>query len=86
MGIVLGRFRKKESSKDVLERLTKEIKAAETNRMRAEYLRGKTIGHLTLAMLIFYLMAAAFFYFYYFPKDLPERLIFLTPLIVFPLM
>jgi hypothetical protein len=54
--------------------------------MRAEYLRGKTIGHLTLAMLIFYLMAAAFFYFYYFPKDLPERLIFLTPLIVFPLM
>lgn len=70
----------------MLERLTKEIKAAETNRMRAEYLRGKTIGHLTLAMLIFYLMAAAFFYFYYFPKDLPERLIFLTPLIVFPLI
>ncbi|XP_062520150.1 endoplasmic reticulum junction formation protein lunapark-B-like [Corticium candelabrum] len=85
MGALLGRFRKKISNKDVLEQITRDIKSTETSRLRAEYLRSRTIIYLILLSFVFYLLAALF-YFYHFPKDLPERLIFVMPLIVFPLV
>ncbi|XP_047107330.1 endoplasmic reticulum junction formation protein lunapark-B-like isoform X2 [Schistocerca piceifrons] len=86
MGIVLGRFRKKRTTIEVLEDLDRRIKEMEKRRASTEQTHRVVIGRLVLYSVGTYIIAALVFYFFFFPASLSEQIFYITPLLVFPLI
>nr|XP_045594910.1 endoplasmic reticulum junction formation protein lunapark-A-like isoform X2 [Procambarus clarkii] len=86
MGLIISRFRKKQSTKDLLEEIQKNVEAIEEYRETTEQRQKKLVGSLVLYSIVLYLVAAVVFYFYYFPNKLRERLLYATPFIIFPFL
>ncbi|XP_037789304.1 endoplasmic reticulum junction formation protein lunapark-A-like [Penaeus monodon] len=86
MGLIISRFRKKQSTKEVLEQIQKDVLQIEEYGAHTQQRQKRLVGSLVLYSAIFYLIAVAVFYFYYFPPQLQERLLYATPFIVFPFL
>ncbi|XP_069983349.1 endoplasmic reticulum junction formation protein lunapark-A isoform X4 [Penaeus vannamei] len=86
MGLIISRFRKKQSTKEVLEQIQKDVLQIEEYGANTQQRQKRLVGSLVLYSAIFYLIAVAVFYFYYFPPQLQERLLYATPFIVFPFL
>ncbi|KAB7504749.1 Protein lunapark [Armadillidium nasatum] len=83
MGIIWSRFKKKESTKDKLQKIQNEISNLEEYREHTEQRRKKLVGSLIAYSIFFYLIAAIIGYFYYLPPTLSEKLLYATPFIGF---
>lgn len=86
MGLIISRFRKKQSTKEVLEQIQKDVLEIEEYHIHTQQRQKRLVGSLVLYSIVFYLVAAVVFYFYYFPPTLQEQLLYATPFIVFPLV
>uniref|UniRef100_A0A8C4QWE0 Lunapark, ER junction formation factor n=2 Tax=Eptatretus burgeri TaxID=7764 RepID=A0A8C4QWE0_EPTBU len=89
MGAVLSSWRLgrvKQSTVEILEGIEQEIALLEENRERAERQQRLWIGRLVLYSASFYCCAAALFWFLYFPDLWLDRLLFILPFIIFPIL
>ncbi|KAF5283876.1 hypothetical protein FQA39_LY04696 [Lamprigera yunnana] len=84
MGIILGRFRKKKTTMDVLESLDKEIKNIEEFRRNTEQAHRRIVGRFVIVSVGIYLASALIFYFSYFPANFYDQLFYMIPLILAP--
>ncbi|KAK8729975.1 hypothetical protein OTU49_008416 [Cherax quadricarinatus] len=83
MGLIISRFRKQKSTKELLEQIQKDVAEIEEYRETTEQRQKRLVGSLVLYSIVLYLMAAVIFYFYYFPDTLQEKLLYATPFIFF---
>ncbi|XP_069119845.1 endoplasmic reticulum junction formation protein lunapark-B-like isoform X3 [Argopecten irradians] len=86
MGILIAKFRKKPSTIDVLEQIEKDITRLQKFRLRNQQQQKKFIGCLILYSIVLYIIAALVLYFVYFPPDWKNRLLYSSPLLVFPIL
>ncbi|RXG57117.1 Protein lunapark [Armadillidium vulgare] len=81
MGIIWSRFKKKESTKDKLQKIQNEISNLEEYKEHTEQRRKKLVGSFIAYSIFFYLIAAIIWYFYYLPPTLSDKLLYATPFI-----
>uniref|UniRef100_UPI00358F07AB endoplasmic reticulum junction formation protein lunapark n=1 Tax=Myxine glutinosa TaxID=7769 RepID=UPI00358F07AB len=89
MGAVLSSWRLirvKPSTVEILEGIEQEIALLEEKRERAERQQRLWIGRLVFYSALFYCCAAALFWFWYFPDLWLDRLLFILPFIIFPIL
>ncbi|KAL3285725.1 hypothetical protein HHI36_000253 [Cryptolaemus montrouzieri] len=86
MGIILGRFRKKVSTYELLEKLDSQINAIEDYGKSTELTQRKVAGRFLLVSIFVYVVTALVFYFYFFPPTVYERMLYVIPLITAPLV
>lgn len=86
MGIILSRFRRKLTSLEELERIEEKIQDIEKYRLETEQRQKKIVGKLVIYSVGVYVIAAALFYFLFFPASLRDRLFYIIPLLVFPII
>ncbi|XP_075219524.1 zinc-ribbon metal-binding protein lunapark [Lycorma delicatula] len=86
MGIILSRFRRKLTSLEELESIEEKIQDIEKYRLETEQRQKKVVGKLVVYSVGVYVLAAAVFYFLFFPASLRDRLFYIIPLLVFPII
>lgn len=86
MGIIIGKFRKKKSTYDILEKLEKEITCIEEFGRSTEQTRKKIVGRFVLLAVTVYVILAFILYVYYHKISAYHKLICVTPLMAFPLI
>ncbi|KAG7157754.1 endoplasmic reticulum junction formation protein lunapark-A-like isoform X2 [Homarus americanus] len=86
MGLIISRFRRKKSTKELLEQIQEDVEAIEEYRETTEQKQKRLVGSLVLYSIVIYLAAALIFYFHYFPLTLQDQLLYATPFIVFPFL
>ncbi|KAJ8958773.1 hypothetical protein NQ314_006372 [Rhamnusium bicolor] len=86
MGIIIGKFRKKKSTYDILEKLEQEITSIEEFGRSTEQTRKKIVGRFVLLAILVYVILAFALYIYYHKISANQRLICIIPLIAFPLI
>lgn len=86
MGSILSRFRKKKTTIEILENLDKNIKEIESYGLSTEQRHKKIVGTLIAYSVILYIIAALTCYFYFFPTSPYDQLIYVTPLLIFPIL
>lgn len=86
MGLLLSRFRKKKSTIEVLDDIDKKITSLQQFRKQNQERQKKLIGRLILYSIILYIGAGVIFYFYYLPITWTKRLLYSTPLLIFPVL
>ncbi|KAJ8963101.1 hypothetical protein NQ318_018566 [Aromia moschata] len=84
MGIIIGKFRKKKSTYDILEKLEQEITSIEEFGRSTEQARKKIVGRFVLLAILVYIVLACVLYIYYHKISSKQRLICIAPLIAFP--
>ncbi|XP_076332034.1 endoplasmic reticulum junction formation protein lunapark-like isoform X2 [Tachypleus tridentatus] len=86
MGSIIMKFKKKPSTKQVLEELEKEIKTTYEYKSSSEKTHKHLIGSLILYSVLLYIVAALVFYFWFFPSTLGDGVLHSLPLIAFPVL
>lgn len=86
MGIIPSRYRKKKTTIEVLEDLDTKIKEIERYSQNTEQRHKKIVGRLTLYSVSLYIITAFIFYFYFFPASLYNRIFYIIPLLIFPIL
>ncbi|XP_045461337.1 endoplasmic reticulum junction formation protein lunapark [Harmonia axyridis] len=86
MGNLWGKFRKKATTYEQLEKLDSQIKEIEEFGVTTELKQRKVAGRFMLVSVFLYLVAALIFYFYLFPEDIYHRILYIVPLIASPLI
>ena len=86
MGAIFSRWRKKHSTLEVLNGLEKEIESLENVKRTNLERQKKIIGSLILYSVLLYIGTAVFFYFYQWQRDWKHRIVYLTPLLIFPVI
>ncbi|XP_050703971.1 endoplasmic reticulum junction formation protein lunapark-A-like isoform X3 [Eriocheir sinensis] len=86
MGLIISRFRKKPSTKELLEKIQKDVEGIEEYRSHTQQRQKRLVGYLVLYSIVLYLIAALVCYFYYFPDNLQHRLLYAMPFVVFPFL
>lgn len=86
MGVLLSRFRKKKSTIEILDDIDKQISSLQQFRRQNQERQKKFIGRLILYSILMYIGAALIFYFYYLPPTWTKRLIYSSPLLIFPIL
>ncbi|XP_043470401.1 endoplasmic reticulum junction formation protein lunapark-B isoform X2 [Leptopilina heterotoma] len=86
MGNIVSRFRKKKTTIEILENLDKNIKEIEKYGLFTEQRHKKIVGTLVAYSVILYIIAALTCYFYFFPTSPYDQLIYVTPLLIFPIL
>ncbi|XP_066300218.1 endoplasmic reticulum junction formation protein lunapark-A-like isoform X2 [Branchiostoma lanceolatum] len=86
MGAVITRFKKKQTTVEVLEGLDKEIQSLEQFKRHNEELQRRYVGGLLIYSIVLYIAAAVMFYFLFFPEGWQERVVRSLPLLTFPLL
>ncbi|XP_060078071.1 endoplasmic reticulum junction formation protein lunapark-B-like isoform X2 [Ylistrum balloti] len=86
MGILIAKFRSKPSTIDVLEQIEKDITRLQKFRLHNQQQQKKFIGCLILYSIVLYIIAALVIYFVYFPPDWKNRLLYSSPLLIFPVL
>ncbi|XP_044744585.1 endoplasmic reticulum junction formation protein lunapark [Coccinella septempunctata] len=86
MGNLWGKFRKKATTYEQLEKLDSQIKAIEEYGVTTELKQRKVAGRFMLVSVFLYLVTALIFYFYLFPEDIYQRILYIVPLIASPLI
>ncbi|XP_022913793.1 endoplasmic reticulum junction formation protein lunapark isoform X2 [Onthophagus taurus] len=86
MGIIITKFKKKKSTEEMLEKLEDEIKCIETYGKDTEQSQRKIVGGFLFTSIIVYLGTALLFYFYFFPATIYDRILYIVPLLLAPIM
>ncbi|XP_023027697.2 endoplasmic reticulum junction formation protein lunapark-B [Leptinotarsa decemlineata] len=86
MGIIIGKFRKKKSTFEILEKLEEQITSIEEFGRSTEQFRKKIIGRFVLLAVLFYLLLALFLFYYYNKLSSDRRLIYFIPIFAFPII
>ncbi|KAF2895732.1 hypothetical protein ILUMI_10436 [Ignelater luminosus] len=86
MGIIIGKLRRKKTTVEVLETIDKEIKTIEEYRKNTEQTHKRIVGRFIVISVGVYLVTAFLFYFYYFPANFYDRLFYIIPLILAPVI
>jgi hypothetical protein len=86
MGILISRFKRKKTILEILDSLENGIKSTEENRLHTEQKQRKIVGHLILYSVGVYVIAAVSFYFLYFRASPQDQLLYITPLLIFPII
>ncbi|EFA06588.1 Protein lunapark-like Protein [Tribolium castaneum] len=86
MGIIITKFRKKKTTYEVLEKLEKEIQSIEEFRRSTEQTQKKMVGRFIFISICVYCVTALILYFYFFPASAYERIIYIIPLIILPML
>jgi hypothetical protein len=86
MGILITKFRKKKTTYEILEKLENEIQSIEEFRRSTEQTQKKMVGRFIFISVCVYCITALIFYFYFFPASAYERIIYIIPLIILPIL
>lgn len=86
MGVIFSRFKKRTTAFQVLEDIEEKINSIEKFRVFTEQRQKKIVGHLILYSVALYVLAAFVFYFYFVPASLRERVFYIIPLLIFPVI
>ncbi|RZC37065.1 lunapark, partial [Asbolus verrucosus] len=86
MGIIITKFRKKKTTYEILEKLENEIQSIEEFRRSTEQTQKKMVGRFIFISVCVYCITALIFYFYFFPASAYERIIYIIPLIILPVL
>ncbi|XP_064611581.1 endoplasmic reticulum junction formation protein lunapark-B-like isoform X2 [Liolophura sinensis] len=86
MGIIVSRFRKKQTTEEILDGIDKRVTELQKFRWRNQQLKKQYIGSLILYSIVIYILAALVFFFYYLPDTWKDRVIYSTPLLIFPVI
>lgn len=86
MGLILSRFRKKKSTIEILDDVDMQINKLQQFRRQNQERLKKLIGRLILYSIVLYIGAALIFYFYYLPPTWTKRLMYSSPLLIFPFL
>lgn len=86
MGGLLSRWRKRQTTVDVLEGLEKEIQALEALKKGNVESQRRIVGGLILYSILAYIVAAVVFYLWFLPEDTSRRVISALPLLFFPVL
>jgi len=86
MGGLLSRWRKKQTTVDVLEGLEKDIQALEALKKGNVESQRRIVGGLILYSILLYISAAVVFYLWFLPEDTKHRILSALPLLFFPVL
>lgn len=86
MGVILSRWRTKQSTVEVLEGIEKDIQALEEYSAKNQRQLKIWVGRLLLYSSVLYLFTCLVVYFWYLPEQLMGRLILSLPFLFFPLL
>lgn len=86
MGLILSRFRRKKSADEILEEIQNDIQLLESDRNQVLQRQNYVVGRLIIYSVLLYVLAAALFYFCFFPASLTDRIFYMIPLLMFPLL
>eukprot|EP00794_Sanderia_malayensis_P003250 gene3250-3731_t len=81
---IVSRFRKRATTKEVLEGIDEDIKKLESTLERNQKLQKKTVLSLLSFSVLAYIIAVAIFYFFLLPDNWSERAIWVVPFLGFP--
>ncbi|CAH1108654.1 unnamed protein product [Psylliodes chrysocephalus] len=84
MGIIIGKFRKKKSTYEILEKLENEITSIEEFGRSTEQFRKKVIARFIILAFSIYFVLACILYLYYNRIQTNRKLLYFIPLIAFP--
>ncbi|CAH1970780.1 unnamed protein product [Acanthoscelides obtectus] len=84
MGIILGRFRSKKTTYELLEKLDNQITSIQEFGRTTELTRKRTIGRFIIFAIALYLLSALIFYLYYDKIDQNQKLLYAAPLGIMP--
>lgn len=86
MGLIISRFRKKETTIEILEGIDKEISRLQKNRKDNQDRQKRIATSLLIYSFILYVLSALIFFFLYFPDTWSLRLLYSLPLLAFPFL
>lgn len=86
MGLIFSRFKKRTTAFQVLEDIEEKINSIEKFRVFTEQRQKKIVGHLILYSVALYVLAAFVFYYYFVPASMRERVFYIIPLLIFPVI
>jgi hypothetical protein len=86
MGILFSRFRKKKTTFEILDELDKKIKEIEQYGQNTEQRHKKIVGTLIIYSVALYIITTGIFYFYFFPAELYDQVLYIAPLLMFPIL
>ncbi|XP_031634143.1 endoplasmic reticulum junction formation protein lunapark-B [Contarinia nasturtii] len=86
MGIILAKFRKEKTTIEVLEELETKIKDIESFSISTQARQKRFVGNFLVFSVGLYVIASIVFYFAFFPSTWSKRIIYSTPLLIFPIL
>ncbi|CAG5119008.1 unnamed protein product [Candidula unifasciata] len=86
MGVLLSRFRRKQTTIEILEGIDKEISRLQRNRKVNQDRQKHIVTSLLIYSIVVYVFAAVIFFCVYFPDTWQLRLLYSLPLLVFPFL
>ncbi|XP_034478834.1 endoplasmic reticulum junction formation protein lunapark-B [Drosophila innubila] len=86
MGFVLSKFRKEKSTTTVLEELQIQIQELEKNVIYTQDRKRRFVTNFVGFTIGVYIVGFALWYFFYFPPTMQERIMYLVPLLLFPVL
>ncbi|GAB0089885.1 Endoplasmic reticulum junction formation protein lunapark [Sergentomyia squamirostris] len=86
MGMIISKFRKKESSFQVLEKLEKKISEIENYSIETQKRQKRYIGNFIVASFGVFIICFGVFYFFFFPPTWSDRILYSWPLLCFPII
>ncbi|BFZ06527.1 hypothetical protein BsWGS_09566 [Bradybaena similaris] len=86
MGVLLSRFRRKQTTIEILEGIDKEINRLQRNRKVNQDRQKHIVTSLLIYSIAFYVLAAVVFFCLYFPDTWQLRFLYSLPLLVFPFL
>ncbi|XP_055317806.1 endoplasmic reticulum junction formation protein lunapark-B [Sitodiplosis mosellana] len=86
MGIILAKFRKEKTTFEVLEELETKIKDIESFSISTQARQKRFVGNFLVFSVGLYVIASIVFYFAFFPSTWSKRIIYSTPLLIFPIL
>lgn len=86
MGIILAKFRKEKTTIERLEELETKIKDIESFSISTQARQKRFVGNFLVFSVGLYVIASIVFYFAFFPSTWSKRIIYSTPLLIFPIL
>lgn len=86
MGKLLSRFRKEKTTYQQLESLEEKIKDLEAYTVSTQEKQKRLIGNFLVISIGLYVISFLVFYFVFFPPTWEKRVVYSTPLLVFPIL
>ncbi|XP_062127564.1 endoplasmic reticulum junction formation protein lunapark-B [Drosophila sulfurigaster albostrigata] len=86
MGFVLSKFRKEKSTTAVLEGLQVQIQELEKYVINTQERKRRFVTNFVGFTIGVYIVGFALWYFFYFPPTMQERIMYLVPLLLFPVL
>ncbi|XP_023174977.1 endoplasmic reticulum junction formation protein lunapark-A [Drosophila hydei] len=86
MGFVLSKFRKEKSTTAVLEGLQLQIQDLEKYVINTQERKRRFVSNFVGFTIGAYIVGFALWYFFYFPPTMQERIMYLVPLLLFPVL